>query len=43
MSSTVETTTEVRSIDVAVPDGDLADLRQRIDATRWPELSAGRR
>ena len=37
MSTTVEPTTEVRPFHVDVPDEDLADLRRRITATRWPE------
>ena len=37
MSSTVEATVEVRPFHVDVPDEDLADLRRRIAATRWPE------
>ena len=27
----------IRPFQVSVPDQDLADLRRRIDATRWPE------
>jgi pimeloyl-ACP methyl ester carboxylesterase len=34
--STVETATEIRSFQVDTPDEKLADLRQRISATRWP-------
>jgi pimeloyl-ACP methyl ester carboxylesterase len=34
--STVETTTEIRSFQVDIPDEKLADLRRRISATRWP-------
>ena len=37
MSSTVETTTEIRSFHVDVPEAELAELRRRIAATRWPE------
>ena len=37
MSSTVEPTIEVRPFHVDVPEEDLADLRRRIVATRWPE------
>ena len=37
MSSTVETAAAVRPFHVDVPDEDLADLRRRIVATRWPE------
>jgi pimeloyl-ACP methyl ester carboxylesterase len=36
MSTTVETTTEVRPFNIAIPDDKLADLRRRIAATRWP-------
>jgi pimeloyl-ACP methyl ester carboxylesterase len=36
MSTTVETTTEVRSFSVDVPQEQLDDLRRRIEATRWP-------
>jgi pimeloyl-ACP methyl ester carboxylesterase len=35
--STVERTVEVRPFHVDVPEEDLADLRRRIIATRWPE------
>jgi pimeloyl-ACP methyl ester carboxylesterase len=37
MSSTVETSTEVRPFQIEVPEEDLADLRRRVAATRWPE------
>jgi len=37
MSSTLETDTEVRTFQVAVPEADIADLRRRIAETRWPE------
>jgi pimeloyl-ACP methyl ester carboxylesterase len=37
MSSTVEPTLEIRPFHVDVPDEDLADLRRRIMATRWPD------
>ena len=37
MSSTVEPTIEVRPFHVDVPEEDVADLRRRIIATRWPE------
>ncbi len=37
MSSTTEPAVEVRPFHVDVPDEDLADLRRRIAATRWPE------
>jgi len=36
MSSTVRTTTEIRPFHVDVPDDELAELRDRIAATRWP-------
>ena len=36
MSSTVQTTTEIRPFHVDVPDDELAELRDRIAATRWP-------
>jgi pimeloyl-ACP methyl ester carboxylesterase len=44
MSSTVETTTEIRSFSVDVPQEQLDDLRRRIEATRLPtkELVADR-
>jgi len=34
---TLDTATEVRPFRVEVPEEDLADLRRRIEATRWPE------
>ena len=37
MSSTVETATAIRPFEVDVPEEELADLRRRIAATRWPE------
>jgi pimeloyl-ACP methyl ester carboxylesterase len=37
MTSTVETTTEIRPFSVAFPDEALDDLRRRIKAMRWPE------
>jgi pimeloyl-ACP methyl ester carboxylesterase len=37
MTSTVESTTEIRSFSVAFPDEALDDLRRRIEATQWPE------
>ena len=37
MSTTVETTNEIRPFHVDIPDQDIADLRRRIEATRWPE------
>ena len=44
MSSTVETTTEIRPFHVDIPEEQLDDLRRRIAATRWPskELVADR-
>jgi pimeloyl-ACP methyl ester carboxylesterase len=36
MSSTVETAGEIRPFHVEVPEEDLAELRRRISATRWP-------
>jgi pimeloyl-ACP methyl ester carboxylesterase len=37
MSSTVETTTEIRPFHIDIPDAALEDLRRRIAATNWPE------
>ena len=37
MSSTVETAVEFRPFHVEIPEDDIADLRRRIGATRWPE------
>ncbi len=37
MSSTVQPGVEIRPFHVDVPDDDLADLRRRLAATRWPE------
>jgi pimeloyl-ACP methyl ester carboxylesterase len=37
MSSTVETSIDVRPFDVDIPDAALDDLRRRIEATQWPE------
>ena len=34
--STVETATEIRSFHVEVPEEELAELRRRIAAVRWP-------
>src|SRR3954469_4486153 len=44
MSTTAQTGTEIRPFHVDVPDAELAELRRRIDATRWPssELVADR-
>ena len=36
MSTTVETASEIRPFHVDVPEEELADLRRRIAATRWP-------
>jgi pimeloyl-ACP methyl ester carboxylesterase len=36
MSSTVETTTEIRTFHVDIPEEEVADLRRRIAAVRWP-------
>src|SRR5262245_56507037 len=36
MSTTVDTATEIRPFQVDIPDEKLAELRRRIDATRWP-------
>jgi hypothetical protein len=37
MSSSVETGTEIRPFTVDVPEEELAELRRRLAATRWPE------
>jgi pimeloyl-ACP methyl ester carboxylesterase len=44
MSSTVETTPEIRPFHIEIPDEQIDDLRRRIAATRWPskELVADR-
>src|SRR6187399_1626066 len=44
MSTTVETTTDIRPFQVEVAEEDIDDLRRRIAATRWPskELVADR-
>ena len=44
MSSTVETTNEIRPFQVDIPEEALDDLRRRIAAMRWPsrELVADR-
>jgi pimeloyl-ACP methyl ester carboxylesterase len=44
MSTTVQTTTDIRPFHVDVPDKELAELHRRIEATRWPskELVADR-
>jgi pimeloyl-ACP methyl ester carboxylesterase len=36
MSTTVETTTEIRPFQVDIPEEQIDDLRRRIAATRWP-------
>jgi pimeloyl-ACP methyl ester carboxylesterase len=36
MSNTVETPTEIRPYHVEIPEEELAELRRRINATRWP-------
>jgi pimeloyl-ACP methyl ester carboxylesterase len=36
MSSTVETPTEIRPFHIEVPEEELAELRRRIGAARWP-------
>jgi pimeloyl-ACP methyl ester carboxylesterase len=36
MSSTVQTATEIRPFHVEIPAEQIADLRERIEATRWP-------
>jgi pimeloyl-ACP methyl ester carboxylesterase len=36
MSTTVETATEIRTYNIEIPEDELADLRRRIVATRWP-------
>jgi pimeloyl-ACP methyl ester carboxylesterase len=44
MSTTIDTTADVRSFQVAIPDEQLDELRRRVAATRWPtrELVADR-
>ena len=44
MSNTVDTTTEIQSFQIEVPEEQLDDLRRRVAATRWPtkELVADR-
>jgi pimeloyl-ACP methyl ester carboxylesterase len=36
MSTTIETATEIRPFHLDVPEDKLAELRRRIEATRWP-------
>src|SRR5580765_8528474 len=44
MSTSVQTATDIRPFHVDVPEEELAELRRRIEATRWPsrELVADR-
>src|SRR5215217_5390626 len=35
--ATIESATEIHPFHIDVPEEDLADLRRRIEATRWPE------
>ena len=37
MSTTAQTATQIRPFNVSTPEDDLADLRRRIAATRWPD------
>jgi hypothetical protein len=37
MTSNVETPTEIRPFTVDIPEDELAELRRRIAATRWPD------
>jgi pimeloyl-ACP methyl ester carboxylesterase len=41
MSSTVETTNEIRPFRVDIPEEELAELRRRIAATNWPSRELG--
>ena len=41
--STTETATEIRTFHVDIADEQLAELRRRIAATRWPTQGARRR
>ena len=36
MSITVDTTTEIRSFQIEIPEQQIEDLRRRVAATRWP-------
>jgi pimeloyl-ACP methyl ester carboxylesterase len=36
MSTTADTATDIRTFHVEIPEEKIADLRRRIDATRWP-------
>ena len=44
MSTTVDTTSEIRSFRIEIPEEQIDDLRRRVAATRWPtkELVADR-
>src|SRR5512132_2633924 len=44
MSTTVDTSSEIRSFHIEIPEEQIDDLRRRIAATRWPtkELVADR-
>ena len=37
MSTTVETTTEIRPFHAEIPQQEVDDLRRRLAATRWPD------
>src|SRR4051794_9299603 len=37
LSDTVETAAEIRPFTIDVPEEELADLRSRINATKWPD------
>jgi hypothetical protein len=41
MSTGVETASEIRPFHVEIPEDELADLRRRIAATRWPDKRSG--
>jgi hypothetical protein len=36
MSTAAETAIDIRSFQVEIPEEELAELRRRIEATRWP-------
>jgi Epoxide hydrolase N terminus len=36
MSTTIETTSEIRSFQIDIPQAQIDDMRQRIGAMRWP-------
>jgi Epoxide hydrolase N terminus len=44
MATAAETATDIRPFQVEIPEEELAELRRRIEATRWPskELVADR-